>query len=148
MGEFQKPQSDVGGDANAKPRFSFLLLPLWDQLRSCRHCWIRLFILANDPEAGEILVVVVGLEGSVLTRRHSWISPRFNAQIFLLPLCPGTVATGAPVWSARSVFGGRAPTHPKVGERLKYPALGTDPLPSSLALRVNPHEGPANACAN
>ena len=92
------------------------------------------FILANDPEAEEILVVVGGLEGSVLTRRHSWISPRFNAQIFLLPLCPGTVATGAPVWSARSVFGGRAPTHPKVGERLKYPVLGTDPLLSSLAL--------------
>ena len=52
------------------------------------------FILANDPEAEEILVVVGGLEGSVLTRRHSWISPRFNAQILLLPLCLGTVEKG------------------------------------------------------
>ena len=73
------------------------------------------FILANDPEAEEILLVVGGLEGSVLTRRHSWISPRFNSEIPLLPLCPGTVATGAPVRSARSVFGGAHPHTPMCG---------------------------------
>ena len=106
------------------------------------------YILANDPEAEEILFVVGGLEGSVLTRRRSWISPRFNSEILLLPLCPGTVATGAPVWSARSVFGGRAPTHTKVWGRPKYPVLRADPSLPFLALCVNLHPGPANACAN
>ena len=103
-------------------------------------------ILAHDPEADEILSVVGGLEGSVLARRHSWISPRFNAEIPLLPLCPGTVATGAPVRSARSVFGGRAPAHANVRERPKYPVLGTDPFLSPLVTRVNKHGDPDNAC--
>ena len=102
--------------------FAFALLQNLSSLLDSPH------ILANDPEAERFSSVVGGFEGSVLARRHSWISPRFNTEIPLLPLCPGTVATGAPVRSARSVFGGRAPAHTKVWGRPKYPVLGTDPF--------------------
>ena len=81
------------------------------------------------------------MSGYALIRRHSWISPRFNAQI---PCSPSVLGPWRRVLRAECPkrFWGRAPAHAKVRERPKYPALGADPSLSLLASCVYPHRGP------
>ena len=104
-------------------------------------------ILANDPEADEILSVVGGLEGFVLARRHSWISPRFNSDLLAPPLSWDRGDGRSCVECPKRFWGARTHTHQSVGAPQVPSSQGRSFLPL-LALCVNLHQGPANAFAN